>query len=248
MSLSELKDLTNRLSLDLHVTREQVGNTTLALTTLRDLNDTIDQMFDELQRIGKPELLDRLCPYFGVIWPAARALAEVVDHELIAGLQKTIDTKVLELGCGLALPSIIASLKGAQVLATDYHPQVERFLSINQTECKAQSLRYQEWDWRNSEEIPVEIRKSWGKIDWVFASDVLYDRDLPIPLAQAMSQAIHPKGRITLTDQGRPYLQLFCDTLIQEHGFKMSMRVVRVKNPSLKGNSHQEIFVLDFRR
>lgn len=142
MNPSELQALTNKLSLDLHQTQETVGGFSLSLTTLRDLNDTIDKMFEELQKLGKPELLDRLCPYFGVIWPAARALAETVDHELITGLKKTADTQILELGCGLALPSLIASLKGAKTWAVDFHPQVDRFIEINKLQNGATGLCY----------------------------------------------------------------------------------------------------------
>lgn len=237
---SELQELTERLSLDLIEIREKAGNSELSLTTLRDLDATIDQMFEELQRLQKPELLDQLCPYFGVIWPAARALAEVVDHALIPGLQQTVNTRIIELGCGLAMPSLVAAQKGAQVFATDFHPQVERFLKINREKNAASSLRYVEWDWRLLPSIPAELKTVWGRADWVIASDVLYDRDLPVPLARAMAQAVTSKGRITLTDPGRPYLQLFCDELTKNEGFRMTTTIARLKQ--------QEIFVLDFRR
>ncbi|NDD90985.1 hypothetical protein EBZ37_02730 [bacterium] len=228
-------------SLDLKEIQETAGNTPLTLTTLRDLDATIDRIFEALSKLQKPELLDALCPYFGVIWPSARALAELVDHSLIAGLQKTLDTKILELGCGLAMPSLVSAKKGAQAWATDFHPQVERFLVMNREKNQAASLRYVDWDWRSLPKLPSELRPIWGKADWVIASDVLYDADLPIPLAKAMAQAAAPRGRITITDPGRPYLQLFCDELTKNQGYRMSTRVVRVKDA-------QEVFVLDFER
>lgn len=246
---TDLRALTEKLSLDLVEIEEPAGHTRLKLTTLRDLDATIDQVFEELTRLGEPELLDPLCPYFGVIWPAARALAEKVDHALIPGLKQTTDFKLIELGCGLAMPSLVAAKKGAQVYATDFHPQVERFLKINRERNQAASLRYLEWDWRTLPVLPDELRPVWGRADWVIASDVLYDRDLPVPLARAMAQAAAPKGRITLTDPGRPYLQLFCDELTKNEGFRMTTTVQRVKHPLKDAPDHtQEIFVLDFRR
>ena len=241
MTPKEIRELTESIPLDLKEIQETAGNTPLTLTTLRDLDATIDRIFEALSKLQKPELLDALCPYFGVIWPSARALAELVDHSLIAGLQKTLDTKILELGCGLAMPSLVSAKKGAQAWATDFHPQVERFLVMNREKNQAASLRYVDWDWRSLPELPSELRPIWGKADWVIASDVLYDADLPIPLAKAMAQAAAPRGRFTITDPGRPYLQLFCDELTKNQGYRMSTRVVRVKDA-------QEVFVLDFER
>src|SRR4051812_16113062 len=48
---------------------------TIEIECLENLNETIDQMFELLQKSGHQELLEELCPYFGVIWPSARALA-----------------------------------------------------------------------------------------------------------------------------------------------------------------------------
>ena len=64
-----------------------------------------------------------------------------------------------------------------------------------------------------------------------------------------MSQAVSNKGRITLTDPGRPYLQLFCDELTERQGFRMATKVARVRHPR-KDNplNVQEVFVLDFQR
>jgi len=197
----------------------------LRLTTLRDLNATIDRMFEELEKLGRPELLEALCPYFGVVWPSARALAnEVLAHA---------PCKVIEMGCGLAIPSLLAAQKGFDALATDFHPQVERFLQINRTENGAEQLKYQDWDWQAG----APIRETF---DWVIGSDLLYDKELPKPLARAMAEAAGPKGRITLTDPGRPYLQAFCDELTQHHGYRYGTRIVPIEK--------QEIFVLDFSR
>src|SRR6185436_16422121 len=52
-------------------------------------------------------------PYWAELWPSSVALAWAVATAKPAG------ARVLELGCGLGLPSIAAALSGAQVLATD---------------------------------------------------------------------------------------------------------------------------------
>jgi len=232
--VNELKEIAERLSLDVHTIDEVIQHSgdavpcRLTLTTLRDLNSTIDRMFEELERLGQPELLERLCPYFGVIWPSARALAlEVLESK---------PCSVIEMGCGLAIPSLIAATKGFKALATDFHPQVERFLRFNRTPNGAENLRYREWDWQSGAPLGESF-------EWVIGSDLLYDKELPQPLARTMAQALAPGGRITLTDPGRPYLQSFCDELVQNLGFQCSTKIVSVPHLPKK---NQEIFVLDF--
>lgn len=52
-----------------------------------------------------------------VLWPSSCVLAEVVTHEL--GDLCRRGAAILELGCGTAVPSIVAASLGAHVLATD---------------------------------------------------------------------------------------------------------------------------------
>src|SRR6185312_4707960 len=52
-------------------------------------------------------------PYWAELWPCARSLAAHLATLDLTGM------RVLELGCGLALPSLVAALRGADVLASD---------------------------------------------------------------------------------------------------------------------------------
>ncbi|HSU09647.1 MAG TPA: hypothetical protein VLK57_10630, partial [Pseudonocardia sp.] len=55
---------------------------------------------------------DEYPPYWAELWPSSIALARAVAAAAPVG------ARVLELGCGLGLPSITAALCGAHVLAT----------------------------------------------------------------------------------------------------------------------------------
>lgn len=77
----------------------------------------------ELERPPDPEALideeafareDEYLPYWAELWPSAHALARALHDEPPRGL------RMLELGCGLGLPSVVAALLGAQVTATDW--------------------------------------------------------------------------------------------------------------------------------
>ena len=54
-----------------------------------------------------------LAPYWSVLWRSGVALARQLDGEDLRG------KRVVELGCGLAVPSIAAARGGAEVIATD---------------------------------------------------------------------------------------------------------------------------------
>ena len=57
---------------------------------------------------------EELLPYWAHLWGSSVALARVVAAEVRPGM------RVLELVCGLGLPSIAAALAGANVTASDW--------------------------------------------------------------------------------------------------------------------------------
>jgi predicted nicotinamide N-methyase len=175
----------------------------LRIESLANLNDTIDELFGELDRRGDPELLETLCPYFGVVWPSARGLAAYLVG---AGESQLSGKRVLEVGCGLALPSLVASRLGAHVVATDFHPDIPQFLDRNRELNRTARLEFVHWDWQKSES-PL------GRFDWVIGSDILYERQHAGPVARMLAQHVAPGGRIVLADPGRPYLQDFADEM-----------------------------------
>merc|ERR1712060_263159 len=61
-----------------------------------------------------PQSLDKICT---VLWPSGVVLADFVVAELSDICEK--GCTVLELGCGSALPSMVAASLGAKAIATD---------------------------------------------------------------------------------------------------------------------------------
>ena len=58
---------------------------------------------------------------FGVVWPSSLMLADIIDVQSLVGL------RVLEMGCGLGLASLVAARRGANITASDYHPLAHSF-------------------------------------------------------------------------------------------------------------------------
>ncbi len=114
-------------------------------------------------------------PYWAELWPCARALA---TH--LAPLDLT-GKRVLELGCGLALPSLVAALRGAEVVASD--------VSADALERVAESGRRTLG--RPLETLQADLHAPAGLIargpfDLVLGADLLYD----CTLARAMGALI----------------------------------------------------------
>ena len=66
-----------------------------------------------------------LMPYWSVLWRSGVALGREVASAPVAGL------RVLELGCGLGVPSLVAARAGADVLATDASTEALELLERN---------------------------------------------------------------------------------------------------------------------
>jgi predicted nicotinamide N-methyase len=127
---------------------------------------------------------DEFLPYWAELWPAARALAAALPE--VSGL------RVVELGCGLGLPSLVAAARGAEVTATDWAPDAIALLRENAAR-NGLTVRAEVRDWRE----PWDER-----FDLALAADVLYERRNVEPLLARLAE-LAPRALVGLA--GRPY-------------------------------------------
>lgn len=189
---------------------ETFGPISLTIETLADLDRAISDLCDGVdEKAQEAVFVEDLCPYFGVVWPAARGVSE---H--IANMGTWLKGKtVLELGCGLALPSMVAAKLGAKVVATDFHPDVPQFLENNMrlNDLTSAQIEYRNYNWTTAEPL--------GQFDFVVGSDVLYESTHPSDVARALAANCARGSHILLGDPGRVYLQPCLDAL-KELGFR----------------------------
>jgi predicted nicotinamide N-methyase len=214
---------------------------TLRIECLANLDEAIDGLFAELERRGETARMEKLCPYFGVVWPSARGLAEHLLG-LDAGGNKLSGARVLEVGCGLAAPSLIAAKLGATVMATDFHPDIPVFLERNLALNAIDSVRFAHCDWQDE-------ASSLGQFDFVIGSDILYDHHQTGSVARFLGRSCGSRSRVLIADPGRPFLQAFADEM-QALGFVYSVNTRNVlgdapKPPAVEP-SRKDIFVVDF--
>jgi predicted nicotinamide N-methyase len=177
----------------------------LQLEMLSDVDRTIDQLFEVYQANGQTELFEEMCPYFGTLWPAGKILANKIADDIASGEFGAFHPKgsrILEIGCGLALPSLLLAKAGWTVKATDLHPDVAAFLERNKKLNQTVGPEYLHLDWREE----TTVAQTW---DLIIASDVLYDKTQPAALLRFLMKALSPKGRALVADPGRTYVDGF---------------------------------------
>lgn len=108
--------------------------------------------------------------------------------------------RVLELGCGLGVPSLVAARAGASVLATDADPDALDLLRRNATlnEVPLETARV---DWA----APGDLVDR-APFDLVLAADVMYEREAVAPLLELLPR-LAPEAWIA--DPGRPHASTF---------------------------------------
>lgn len=191
----------------------------LQIETLENLDRTIDQLFTAIEKGADSRLLEDLCPYFGVLWAAGRGLAQYLAGELGHRLE---GKRVLEVGCGLALPSLVAAKLGATVTATDFHPDVPYFLEKNKQRNNIWQLDYRVADWRKDETL--------GGFDWILGSDILYEKQHPHEVAQRLNELAGQRARIVVADPGRSYWNAFLEEMARVRR-KPEVREIEVLEP-----------------
>src|SRR4051812_22701233 len=127
---------------------------------------------------------DEFLPYWAELWPAARALASALPD--VAGL------RVVELGCGLGVPALVAAARGADVTATDWAADAIELLREN-AERNGLRVHAEVRDWR----------EPWPeRFDLALAADVLYEQRNVAPLLARLRE-LAPAALVGLA--GRPY-------------------------------------------
>ena len=140
-----------------------------------------------------------LVPYWSVLWRSGLALAGEVAREGLRG------RRVVELGCGLALPSLAAARAGAEVLATDADPEAIELLAPNSA-LNALNVEGQVFDWSSAAASDALVRR--GPFDLVLAADVLYERPT---VARMLSLLPRLAPAAWLADPARPTAAVFLE-------------------------------------
>ncbi len=176
----------------------EFGKTDIHMRTLRDRQEFHDPDGTAAD-LGIPSSIWSL---FGVIWASSEVLARLMYEYDIKGL------RILEVGCGTGLASMVLNHRCADISATDYHPEVETFLAENVKLNNAQTIPFTCADWADKND---EL----GEFDLIIGSDLLYERGHATLLSDFIDHHAKPGCTVILIDPGRGHQARFSKAMVE---------------------------------
>ena len=156
------------------------------LCTLRDKQQFSDQL-GEAESMG---ISSAQWSLFGVVWESSEILAREMQHFDIK------NKRILELGCGIGLSSLLLNERLADITATDIHPLAGQFLADNVRLNHGRKIPFLRAGWNDDSH-------GLGRFDVIIGSDVLYERQHIELLASFILLHAQPNCEVILVDPGR---------------------------------------------
>ena len=129
-------------------------------------------------------------PMFGVIWPSSLVLAHFISE------YETGSKRILEVGCGMALSSLLLNKQCADITATDYHPEAQKFLQRNSLLNEDRAIDFEQANWAAKND-------KLGLFDLIIGSDLLYEDNHIELLANFIDMHSKPACEVIIVDPGR---------------------------------------------
>ena len=151
---------------------------------------------------------------FGLLWPSGFRLAErLALRPIVTG------DRILEIGCGLGLASLVGHRRGANVTASDCHPLAGQFLKENLRLNALAPMAYRHGHWGHHE---AQIQDSTvdGKFNLIIGSDILYERDEQGDLANYIHNHVEDHAEVWVVDPNRGNRSHFHRNM-SAHGFQL---------------------------
>lgn len=162
------------------------GAATLEIRSLLDRQ----QYADPLGEAAAAGISPACWPLFGQVWPSAQKLADLMQAWELGS------NRVLEIGCGLGLASMVIHRRLGNITASDCHPLTESFLRANLLLNQLPALTYRTGNW-GRENLML------GEFDLIIGSDVLYERSHPEQLAAFIQLHAAAHAEVLLVDPNR---------------------------------------------
>jgi predicted nicotinamide N-methyase len=178
----------------------------------------IDELYEELvaKGVDHRDFIDERIPYWAELWSSALALSRYL---VTSGIDFQ-DRKVLEIGAGLGLPSIVAAKLGAEVTVSDYLPEALEFSKRNFERNGISNVKFEILDWR---EPNIDF-----SADILLAADVAYEKRMFEFLPQAFKTFCRHDGAIYVSEPNRGLAKDFLQNL-NNQGFKMEKVVTETE-------------------
>lgn len=179
---------------------------------------------------------DERLPYWADIWPSSKALSRwLIDHP------PAPDVHIIELGCGMGLPSLVIKSLGFDVLATDWEPDALANIRDNVLRNRLGHIPSKVLDWRDAE-------PDLGPFDLAIGADLMYEQRNAIALAELLPRILKPHGRFLLADPGRRWLPQFQLTMKQRGWHATELAQIEETQRLSTGNATSAVRIIEFKR
>ena len=159
------------------------------------------QFYDYKQRAETIGISSATWSLFGVVWPASLVLASTVSQLVVEG------KRILEIGCGIALSSLVLQKMGANITASDYHPLAKEFLLKNAKANELAPVNYYPGNWeKDNDEL--------GKFDLIIGSDILYEPIHPKIVSEFIQRHSKADTKVIVVDPNRSNRSSFTKRMI----------------------------------
>lgn len=182
----------------------EFGKIDIHLCTLRN-NQEFHDPEGTAEKLG---ISSATWPIFGIVWPSSLVLAHHISKYDIGS------KRVLEIGCGIALSSLLLSKQHADITATDYHPEAETFLNRNSKLNGDALIPFERTGWADNND-------SLGCFDLIIGSDLLYEDEHIGLLSEFIHEHSSPQCEVIIVDPGRGRKNKFAKKLL-EFGYAFS--------------------------
>jgi predicted nicotinamide N-methyase len=168
-------------------------------------------------------------PLWAKVWPASWVLADYLAEMPVASAKK-----IIEIGAGTGLVSIVAASFGHNITLTESNPDALQFVRANALVNGCPQLPIRELDWNRPQRQE--------SVDYIVASEVTYKKEDLQPLLSLFNRWLSPDGEVLLAGEMRRVSKDFYQQL--ETGFK-----IRVQKKILRSSGEEiAVFLLRMTR
>lgn len=159
-------------------------------------------------------------PLWAKVWPAA-----IVLSEYVARLKPDSGKKMLEIGGGLGLTSIVAASCGHRITLTEANSDALRFARASAELNPGGAFPIVSLDWNQPSQI--------GRFDLLLGSEVIYREDDIALLAKVFDTCLAPGGEIILAGEIRRTFDAFFKHMSATYDISAQRKHLRSDNETI---------------
>ncbi len=210
------------------IVTHQIEGREIFLHQISDFDKVLDDLVNKDP--GHIDVLDERIPYWMDLWPSALALARY----LIRHKELFFHKSIIEIGAGLALPSIAIAPFCKEITITDYLEDALKYARENCQLNQIRNAKFLHLDWRKMDDDK--------KYDIVLASDIAYEKRFFGEIPIAINSLLADDGTCYFAEPGRIQSKKFMDEILPGHFHSKHLGEERIQLN--KSNAQVNIFEL----